>query len=137
RTSGSIAFNERLDRGYARILSTPMRSNCAILSAFSGAGPLGERHGLPELAASLARFVSAARGARDRWHNAQENVFCTAALAEYAEAHESGPVDAAVEVGLDDETLGRARFSSPTDAAAEVERPLRAQDLGERRTLRL
>src|SRR5690606_17713879 len=88
RTSGSIAFNERLDRGYARILSTPMRSNCAILSAFSGAGPLGERHGLPELAASLARFVSAARGARDRWHNAQENVFCTAALAEYAEAHE-------------------------------------------------
>ncbi|HEX6995144.1 MAG TPA: MG2 domain-containing protein [Gammaproteobacteria bacterium] len=137
RTSGSITFNERLDRGYARILSTPIRSSCAILAAFSNAGPLGERLGLPELAAGLARFVSRARGARDRWYNAQENVFCTTALAEYADAYESAPLDAAVEVALDDDTLGRARFTSPTDAAAELARPLRADDLGVRRELQL
>ena len=29
--------------------------------------------------------MTRARGARDHWRNAQENVFCTAALAEYAD----------------------------------------------------
>src|SRR5690606_8069621 len=137
RTSGSIAFNERLDASYARILSTPVRSNCAILAAFSAAGPLGERLGLDELAAGLARFVSRARGARDQWRNAQENVFCTAALAAYAEAHEAQPLDAAVTAAIDEEPLGRARFSSPADPAAEISRPLRAEDLGAQRELRL
>src|SRR5690606_11664920 len=137
RTSGSIACNERLDASYARILSTPVRSNCAILAAFSAAGPLGERLGHDELAAGLARFVSRARGARDQWRNAQENVFCTAALAAYAEAHEAQPLDAAVTAAIDEEPLGRARFSSPADPAAEISRPLRAEDLGAQRELRL
>src|SRR5690606_632422 len=61
RTSGSLVFNESLDRGYARILATPVRASCAILSAFSTAGA-AERLGLGELAADLARFVTRARG---------------------------------------------------------------------------
>lgn len=137
RTSGSLAFNERLDAAYARMLSTPVRANCAILAAFSKAGPLGEQLGLPDLAADLARSVSRTRGARDRWRNAQENVFCTTALADYADAFESVPVDAAVDVALGGETLGRARFASPTDAAAELTRPLGADDPGVRRDLEL
>src|SRR5690606_33837819 len=37
----------------------------------------------------------------------------------------------------DDESLGRARFSARTDAAIELSRPLRPEDPGVPRTLRL
>ncbi len=136
RTAGSLAFNETLDQSYRRILATPVRANCAILAAFSTTPPAAGRPELGELATDLARYVTRARGARDRWHNSQENVFCTMALAAYAERYESVAPDAAVDVTLDDEAIGTARLSS-FDAATTLARPLDAADAGTRRTLHL
>src|SRR5690606_28745525 len=55
RAAGTVAFNEVLDIGYERILATPLRSNCAILSALSRAQPSDAAGSIGELPSDLAR----------------------------------------------------------------------------------
>jgi alpha-2-macroglobulin len=137
RTAGSIAFEELIDAGYRRMLGTPARANCAILTAFAAAGSDASSIGLDPLATALARSVVRSRGGRDHWRNAQENVFCTRALADYARRYETEAPNVAVDVAIDGEPLGRAAFSAVTDPAATVARPVRADDAGAERVLLL
>ena len=126
RSAGKLAFNESLDDGYDRILSTPMRANCAVLSALTAS---------PESAESQSRFdllrtITQTRENRDHWENTQENIFCMNALIDYSQRYESVDPNLAVSVELDGETIGSAAFSSVRDAAVSVARPLAGEDPG-------
>lgn len=75
-------FNESIDTvDFERILTTPLRDNCAVLSALTAAR---ETPGLPapviqsleHMPAGLVRSISQTRKNRDHWENTQENMFC-------------------------------------------------------------
>lgn len=126
RSAGLISFNETLDDGYARILSTPMRANCAVLSALIAGGEVAG----PQLQLDLVRTITQSRENRDHWENTQENMFCMNALIDYSQRYESVDPNLEVSVDLDGESIGSAEFSSVRDAAVSVVRPIADEDPG-------
>jgi alpha-2-macroglobulin len=81
QTSGTLTFSESLDVQYKTLLSSPLRSNCAILSAllkYQAAHP--EQTELGDLPLQLARTISQSRKGRDCWPSTQENIFALQAL---------------------------------------------------------
>lgn len=124
QSGGKISFNESLDGDYARILETPLRANCAILSALSQAQESGD------LPFKLARSITQSRGNRERWENTQENMFCMQALADYSRRYESVKPELQVNVAVDRQPLGQAAFHAATDPGVRFDKPLSAQDDG-------
>lgn len=129
QSGGKLVFSETLDDGYARILSSELRSQCSILSAFSALSP-EQAEPLGEVAPRLVRAITQTRGRRDHWENTQENLFCTRALLEYAGRYEAEEPDFEMEAYLGAERLGRARFSDRRAPAATFDRPTRPEDRG-------
>lgn len=125
-TGGKFEFSEALDDGYNRILSTPMRSNCSILSALSAyarskqpnAGVIGD------VPFKLVRSITQTRGGRDHWENTQENLFCMQALADYAQAYEETAPNMHVAVTAGDAAFGAADFHAVTDPAVQISKPM-------------
>ena len=126
RSAGLLSFNETLDDGYARILSTPMRANCAVLSALIAADAVAD----PQIQLGLVRSIAQTRENRDHWENTQENMFCMNALIDYSQRYESVDPNLEVSVELDGETIGGAAFSSVRDPAVSVVRPIADDDPG-------
>jgi len=131
RSAGKISFNESLDDGYTRILSTPTRTQCAVLSAlarspasFDGAD-----------AFALVRTITAARGNRLHWENAQENVFCMNALIDYARRFESTAPAFTATAAVDGVSLGTASFDDLRDPGVSLMRLIETGDPGTRREL--
>ncbi len=127
-TGGKFEFSEALDDGYSRILSTPMRSNCAVLSALArysksqqtDAGTIGA------VPFKLVRSITQIRGGRDYWDNTQENIFCMQALADYAQAYEQVAPAMHLAVTAGTQSLGQADFHSVQDAAVALVQPFAA-----------
>ena len=132
RGAGKLAFNETLDDGYLRIFASSMRSNCAILTALvAGAEREADATSLEaERATALVRTITQTRGDRDHWENTQENVFCTAALGDYARRHEDVAPKLRVAVELEGEPLGGGDLESFRDAGLSLVRPITARDPG-------
>ncbi len=88
-TGGKLEFSETLDDGYNRILSTPMRSNCTVLSALSCVIHRVLRHDAAAVADvcpfKLVRQHHHRHPRRpgNHWENTQENLFCMQALGRY------------------------------------------------------
>jgi uncharacterized protein YfaS (alpha-2-macroglobulin family) len=138
RSGGKFHFTEAVDTGFERILHTPLRSNCAILSTLvreEGQAPGGT--GIGDIPFKLVRGISQARKRRDHWENTQENVFCMNALVDYSRIYESQPPRFSLEATLDGAALGSARFESLRAPQVEMSRPLLAEDPGGRAELRL
>ncbi|MEQ1704873.1 MAG: alpha-2-macroglobulin family protein [Rickettsiales bacterium] len=131
QSAGKFAFSEELDDSYSRILSTPLRENCAILSTFA---ELGERKYGKELVEDipfkLVRMITQARGSRTFWENTQENVFCMNGLIDYARAYENKKPSMEVSVSLDDNKFGETRFSDLKDAPITFTKNLESSDPG-------
>jgi len=79
-----------------------------------------------ELPFKLVRAISQRRQGHDYWPNTQENVYCSTALADYAERYESAHPDVSLSAALDGKAVGQAQFSQPTDAAVNVSAPVQA-----------
>ena len=126
-TSGELAFSEVLDDGFKRLLSTGLRSNCAVLSAFSGFQG-GDQ--FDQLAPRLARAITQARGNRDHWENTQENVFCMNALIDYAKRWEEANPEMKFEALLDDTRMGAGEFTAASNPAQEFSTPILASHPG-------
>jgi hypothetical protein len=133
RSGGKIVFTESVDDEYTRILYSPERTQCAVLSA------LTRRSSRPEgdLPFELTRTITQSRGKRDRWENTQENVFCMNALIDYSRLYESEAPSFTLRTFFDGEALGEARFDDRRDPPVDHERPLRAADPGKSAQLRL
>jgi alpha-2-macroglobulin len=138
QTGGQLHFSEEWDDGYYQLLATPMRSNCAILSAFldyaetpQGASLVGD------VPFKLVRAITQTRGNRDHWENTQENIYCGAALARYAALYEQDQPALKVSATLDSTRLGEARLSRFRDPPALISRPNGPSDAGRRSTLHI
>jgi uncharacterized protein YfaS (alpha-2-macroglobulin family) len=134
QSGGKLVYSERLDDGYARMLSSALRAQCSILSAFSSLGPEAAA-ALGETAPKLVRTVTQTRGNRDHWENTQENIFCTHALIDYAQAYEADEPDFEVAVSLGDSSLGSARLEGRRAEPVELQRPIAAHDPGRSESL--
>jgi uncharacterized protein YfaS (alpha-2-macroglobulin family) len=129
QSGGKLVYSEHLDDGYARMLSSALRGQCSILSAFSSLGPEAAA-ALGEAAPKLVRTITQTRGSRDHWENTQENVFCTNALIDYAQAYEAVEPDFEVEVSLGDRPLGSVRLAGRRAEPVELQRQITARDPG-------
>ena len=93
-TGGKFVFSEELDDSYTRILSSPLRENCAILDLFAALGetPYGKNIA-GDAPFKLVRMITQTRGGRDHWENTQENMFCMNALVDYSRVYEKGEAE--------------------------------------------
>jgi len=113
QSGGKFSFNEELDDGYRRILATPMRANCSILSAMTRYGQMAEGKDIVgDIPFKLTRTITQTRGNRDHWENTQENIFCMNALVDYSKVYESIDPDLNIVVELDGESFGETEFKS-------------------------
>ena len=129
-SAGKFSLNDKISGGFERILSTPLRSNCAAL------GVLGDT--LPETKASgLVRYITQSRGSRDHWENTQENAFCMNALSSYAKRRESMSPNLRVKASLGATALGGISLTKHTDAPQTIIRALDEKDAGTQKILRI
>jgi uncharacterized protein YfaS (alpha-2-macroglobulin family) len=131
QSGGKFTFSEELDDSYSRILASPLRENCAILSTFTA---LGERKKIKSLVGDipfkLVRMITQARGSRTHFENTQENVFCMNGLVDYARIYEKVSPNMRVKVRLDDEDFGEIKFYDVKDAPATFTRNIKSEDVG-------
>jgi uncharacterized protein YfaS (alpha-2-macroglobulin family) len=138
QSGGQFQFTEPWDDGYYQTLSTPMRSNCAVLSALLNYGETSQGAALVgDVPFKLVRAITQTRGNRDHWENTQENVFCTTALAEYAARYEKDTPALQAGVTLDGATLGSVKFKEFRDPPALINRANGAADAGRNATLHI
>lgn len=136
QSGGKFSFNEELDDSYSRILSTPVRANCSILSSLTQAGASAiDPDQLGDIPFKLVRSLTQTRGARTHWENTQENMFCMNALIDYSRVFEDVPPDMRVTVAVDDNSIGDTAFSDLRDEAVTLTRPIGPDDPGVHRTL--
>ncbi|NLF24553.1 MAG: large extracellular alpha-helical protein [Deltaproteobacteria bacterium] len=144
-TSGKFMLLEDLDTSlFERILSTPLRDNCAALSAIiaynslykNKKDELGIRYN-PDIAPKLAATISQTRGGRDHWENTQENLFCMKSLSDYSREYESKPPQGKWKVSLSGEDLGETEFASVRDEPRSFQRGIRSEDLGQSRDVQI
>ena len=138
RSGGKFVFAESVDDGYKRILYSPERTQCAILSTLahnSEAAPTGR--GIGDVPFRLTRTITQTRGQRDHWENTQENVFCMNALIDYARVYEAEEPGYTLTTTFDGTTLGRTEFTDFRDAPVEHERAIQSDDPGRRSELRI
>jgi hypothetical protein len=129
QTGGKFIFSEQLDDGYARILHTPLRSNCSILSSLVALdASLAKAAG--DAPFKLVRTITQTRERRNHWENTQENLFCMNALIEYSQVYENTPPNFDVNVSFGDEAIGSAEFRDVRDPAQQLERPIQDGDAG-------
>jgi len=138
QSAGEFQFTETWDDGYYQILSTPMRSNCAILIALLHYGKTPQGAALVgDIPFKLVRVITQTRGGRDHWENTQENVFCTSALAEYAALYEKDSPALTARVTLDGSEIGGVQFNDFRSPPALVSRPNGAGNAGHKATVRI
>ncbi len=130
-TGGKFMFNQEYDDGYTRILATPLRDNCAVLDAFvSYADTKDGRDLVGDKPFKLVRTITQTHENRDHWENTQENMFCMAALVDYAKRYESVKPDMKVTAAMDGTPFGTAAFTSLRDPAVTLEKPIAQGDAG-------
>ncbi len=141
QTSGKFIFNdtfdgENLSGEFDRILVSPLRENCAILSAFTA---LGENpyyaEAVGDIPFKLVRTITQTRGARDHWENTQENIFCMNALLEFSRAYEQEKPAMQVIASWRKNELGEAEFNDLRDPVKTIAKPITAEYVGQKSTL--
>lgn len=137
QTGGKVLFNEELDDGYSRILATPLRENCAVLSALVGyAGSSKEAaEQVGDIPFRMVRAITQTRGNRDHWENTQENMFCLNALTDFARVYEDVQPDMTVTATLGTRDMGRAVFTALRDEAVTLATDILPADEGQKREL--
>ncbi len=137
-TGGKYIFSEKLDAGYAQLLTSTLRDNGAVLSALLAYGetPQGSKT-VGAIPFKLVRTITQSRGQRDRWENTQENIFCLNALIDYSRLYERDKPQMTVRALLDGEKFGETSFKGFRDRPVVMERPLAKDDPGRTATVKL
>ena len=125
QTGGKFSFNEIWDDSYRRILATPLRSNCAILSSLLKSSAVADAHALvADIPFKQVRSITQSRKNRSHWENTQENIFCMNALIEYSRVYESTKPDMRVTASIEGRSLGETRFDDLRDEAVVFKDPM-------------
>lgn len=136
-TGGKFMFSEVLDDGYVRILSTPLRDNCAILSSFMTYSQRVGAELIADKPFKLVRMITQSRGSKDYWENSQENMFCMAALVDYARVYETLKPTLSIKASLDGQSFGTANFKNFRDQPVTLSKPIAENDSGKTQNLLL
>lgn len=139
QTGGKFIVNDTFDDGYSRILTSALRTNAAVLSAFMAYGSSDEEGKrltglIPD---KMVRYITQTRKQSGRWENTQENIFCMNAIAEYSSRYGSIDPDMNIAASVDEDTLGNAVFSEMTDKPVILKRSIKNEDSGKHRQVRL
>lgn len=138
QTSGKWMFSEEQGVGYARILSTPLRDNCAILSSLVAYSRLpGQRQYVEDNAFKLVRFISQSQRQEGYWGNTQENMFCANALADYAAVFEKTEPHMTVKASFGESDLGEARLDGVAAKPITLTHEIGEADIGRDASLEL
>lgn len=136
-TGGKFMFNDAIDTVYfSRILTTPLRDNCAVLSAFlkfedyTKTHPTNDPGYGKDVPYKLVRTITQTRKNKDHWENTQENLFCMYSLIDYSKRYESTAPNGTWDVSFDKEKIGSAKFTDLKDSPVEVVRPIKPSDPG-------
>lgn len=131
-SGGKLSFVERVDTNLGFMLDSSMRTECAILSSYlSYAAKSGRgREVVSPLLPKMVRAITLERKRKDRWENTQENMFCLAALAKYAQAYERGEPKLALSASVGKASLGQASFQSFHSDPVELSRAIGEADVG-------
>jgi len=133
QSGGQFHFSETWDNGYYQMLATPLRSECAILSAFLryGETPAGAPL-VGDTAFKLVRTIQQSRGSSTHWPNTQENLYCTAALGDYSALYEKAKPALTTAVSLGADSIGGGTLAAFQDPPVRVVRPNGSADAGRR-----
>lgn len=130
-----IVFTEKLDDGYLRILSSPMRDNCAVLTAMLDYQKLHPADNNQAYFFKVVRGITQARGSRDHWENTQENLFCMNALTRYSQIYEKENPNMQLAVTINSEKSGEGHLMGMQATPLIFSRPLQQQDVGQKFTI--
>ncbi len=137
-SGGKFVFSEIIDDSYARILSSALRTNGAVLSALTAYAQTDRGKQLVgDIPFKLVRYIAQSRKNRDHWENTQENMFCMNALIDYSRRYESESPNMALRVLLDAKELGRTEFTDLRDDPAIFENPIGVDDPGRAATIKV
>ncbi len=128
-TGGKFVFSETVHTDYARLLASPLRSNCAILSALLARQKAGH-HSQDDIPFKLTRMITQSRKTRSHWENTQENMFCMQALIAFSRVYERETPRMALQTYLADKFIGKASFRDFKDASVEMQHPIDEADPG-------
>ncbi|RKZ91027.1 MAG: large extracellular alpha-helical protein [Candidatus Parabeggiatoa sp. nov. 1] len=138
QTSGKLSFTETLDTGYKRMLSSSLRTHCAILSSLSEYDEkMGSQSKVGDIPFKLVRSITQTRKNRGHWENTQENLYCMNALIEYARVYEKDKPRMRVQSWLDEEKLGEAAFNSVKNPPVTFLHNMTEDDPGRKATVKL
>jgi uncharacterized protein YfaS (alpha-2-macroglobulin family) len=136
QSGGKFVFSEEIDDSYTRILSSALRTNGAILTALTAYGRTDDgRQLVGDVPFKIVRFITQSRKKRDHWENTQENIFCLNALVDYSRAYESQAPDMSLTARVDDDLMGRAKFTDLRDNPVTMERRINETDPGRTATI--
>lgn len=137
-SGGTFIFSEPLDLRYQQILASPLRDNCAILSALLAYQAASSSDtSLGDIPLRLMRTITLSRKGRSHWPSTQESIFAVKALSDFSRIYEAQPPDMTVQASMDKEPLGQVKLTSFTDPAASFERPIRPGDQGRNTSVRI
>jgi alpha-2-macroglobulin len=137
-TAGKVSFTEKLDSGYKHILSSPLRTQCAILSSLSAYDKLmGQNSEVQDIPFKLMRHITKKRKSRGHWTNTQENMFCMNALREYARVYESVQPSMIVQTWLGQEKLGETQFDSVQNPPVSFTHDMTKKHIGQKAKVKL
>jgi uncharacterized protein YfaS (alpha-2-macroglobulin family) len=137
-SGGKFVFDEVIDDSYARILSSALRTNGAVLSALTAYARTDQgTQRVGDVPFKLVRYITQSRKNRDHWENTQENMFCMNALIDYSRRYESESPNMKLRILMDAQELGRTAFADLRDEPAMFEKPIGADDPGRAATLKL
>ncbi|MDH5638044.1 MAG: large extracellular alpha-helical protein, partial [Nitrospinota bacterium] len=138
QTGGKFILSESYTDGYSRIMESPLRSNCAALSAFSSYAATAEgKTALGDVPFKMVRFITQSRGKRNHFENTQENMFCMNALVEYSRAYESVRPDMKLSASLGYQPLGKTEFTDVRDNSVELSTPMKKSYAGRKLALKV
>lgn len=130
-SGGKFVFNEQVDDGYSRMLYSPLRENCSVLSALVAVGSLPDGAAIAADAPfKMVRAITQSRGSRDHWENTQENMFCANALADYSRLYEKDKPDFVAAANWGDQPIGNAVFKDFRDPQVTLSHPIEQADVG-------
>jgi len=116
QTAGKFQFLENWQEGRQYIIDTPMRANCAILSAMVRVGSESvHAKKVGDIPFKLVRMITQTRGSREHWENTQENIFCMQALKDFSNVYERETPDFKATAKVNGKIIGESQFNSFID----------------------
>lgn len=137
-TAGKYIFNESFDDGLYRILASPLRSNCSILSTFIKYLDKSKTNiAIQDVPFKMIQYLIQSRNKRDHWENTQENMFCMNALVDYSRKYETVTPNFTVNAKFAGNKIGGGKFENFKDSMQVYDYPFKKKYIGKKKKVEI